>query len=165
MEIEEEKTKEIIKLFQEQALSAKPSEAGLKRVLGELPVTEESLVRYNNQEVNIISPFYYYMSNTMKVLVSVAVVALLAGGAVYFKLSVPSDDSTTVATNDSGFSQNDSLKFEDSVNGDIDSLLASFDEEQSEETTLLASGDINTSILADESSLVGEINQTYQDEL
>lgn len=166
MEIEEEKNKEIIKLFQEQALSVKPSEAGLGRVLEELSVTEESPVRYNNQEVNIISPFYYHMSNTMKVLVSVVVVALLAGGAAYFKLSAPSDDSSnTVATEESGFSQVETSNFEDSATGDIDSLLASFDQEKSEETTLLATGDVDIATLADENMLLGEINQTYQNEL
>ncbi|MFA6475826.1 MAG: hypothetical protein WCV68_00260 [Candidatus Paceibacterota bacterium] len=165
MEIEEEKNKGIIKLFQEQSLSAKPSETSLERVLRELPVTEESPVRYNNQEVNIISPFYYYMSNTMKVLVSVVVIALLAGGAAYFKLAAPSDDSATVATEGSSFSQVESSNFEDSATGDIDSLLASFEEEQSEEATLLAVGDVDATTLANESTLVGEINQTYQDEI
>lgn len=165
METEEEKNRQLIKLLQEQAFSAKPSKASLERVLRELPVTEESPVRYNNQEVNIISPFYYHMSNTMKVLVSVVVIALLVGGVAYFNLWVPSDDSATVATMENNFDQTGPSNFEDSAIGDINSLIASFDEEQAKETILLAAGDVDATTLAEEGTLVGEINQTYQDEL
>ena len=89
----------------------------------------------------------------MKVIVSVIVIALLVGGIAYFKL-MPSGNEGTIATNQ--------------ISGDgddMDVLLASLDQEQSEETSLLATGDVENSILAEESSLLGEINKINQDEL
>ena len=151
MDFNEEKLEKIVKLLKTQGFSVKPEANGLADILAKIEITVSPEMRYTNKEVNIISPFYNYMSNSMKVLVSLVVVALLAGGVAYFNLAGP----TIVGGPDIA------------VNGDEDlgSLLASLGQEQSEEAILLATEEVDGSTLVNESLLLGEINQTYQNEL
>ncbi|HRZ30147.1 MAG TPA: hypothetical protein P5274_00535 [Candidatus Paceibacterota bacterium] len=152
MDPKEEKIRRFLKLFREQNLLVTPDKVGLEKAL------------YNYQEVNIISPFYQYMSNTMKVLVSLVVVALLIGGIAYFNFAGLGGVKLGMLTDNDDTSVQEEQTFEDSVDGDINSLLASFEGENAEEINLLTS-DIDDSFLAEEDLLLAEINNTYQDEL
>lgn len=150
MDPKEEQIRRVIDLFKEQGLMAKPARSGLEQVLARFAVTDDAEARYNYKEVNIISPFYQYMTSTMKVIVSVIVIALLVGGVAYFKLT-PNGDGELAATT--------------AESGDLGDLVASLDQEQSEETSLLASGDVESSDLANEVSLLAEINNLNKDEI
>jgi hypothetical protein len=96
------------------------------------------------------------MSKATKVIVSLLIIVLiLLAGVIYFRSAVVEEDSSTepiVSSAKTG-------------DVDLDSLLSSLDQEQSEETQLLSSSEAEVSALADESSLLDGINQTYQNEL
>jgi hypothetical protein len=164
MDPKEEKIREFLKLFKEQNFLVEPDKSGLEKVLADLSVTDSWDNRYSYQEVNIISPFYQYMTNTMKVLVSLVVVALLVGGVAYFNLSNDGGVKLGMLTGKDDATTQEDQVFADTVDGDINSLLASFERENAEEVNLLTS-DIDDSFLAEEDLLLAEINNTYQDEL
>lgn len=134
MNFNDEKLNKIVKLLKQQSLLVEPEADGLVEVLAKIEI--------NNNKVNIISPFYNYnfMSNSMKVLVSLVAVALLAGGVTYFKLTPATSEKATISESD-----------------DLGNLVASLDQEQSEETQLLATEDADVSASGDESSLLSEI--------
>lgn len=152
MNSKEEKIRKFLKLFREQGSLAEPDPSRLEMILS------------SYQEVNIISPFYQYMSNTMKVIVSLVVVALLVGGVAYFNLVGNDEVKLGMLTDKASDSAQEEQVFEDTVDGDINSLLASFEKENLEETNLLAN-DFDDSFLSEEDLLLAEINNTYQDEL
>lgn len=166
MDTNEEKIEKIIELFKEQGLLAVPKEDRLRGLLDKINVTDEENIRYKKREVNIISPFNYYMSRSIKVLVAAVFVGVIIGGISYFKLGDSGNNGTKTVTVTEGnsFGQN-SAKIVNEGGDDIEALLASLDQEQSEETKLLAVGDIDNSIFTEESALLSEINQTYQNEL
>lgn len=97
------------------------------------------------------------MSKATKIIVSLVVIILvLLAVVIYYKSKVMeerfSDEPIVVS----------SVKTGDS---DLDNLLSSLDQEQSEETRLLSSSEDEVSALADESSLLDDVNQTYQNDL
>jgi hypothetical protein len=95
------------------------------------------------------------MTNTMKGLIALVVAVLFLGSVAYFKLANPGADDqfSTSTTTTSGGDES------------VDSLLSSFDQDNIEEGSLLTGEDTVISTTSDESALVGEINQTYQNEL
>lgn len=93
------------------------------------------------------------MTNTMKGIIALVVIVLFLGGVAYFKLSNPDGESQFATTTASGEEES------------VGSLLSSFDQDTLDEEETLAEEDTVTSSLSEESALVGEINQTYQNEL
>lgn len=98
------------------------------------------------------------MGKTTKIIVSfIVIILILLAGVVYFinsRLAVEKDSSSELVTS--------SVKTGDV---DLDELLSSLDQEQSEETQLLSSSEAEISALIDESSLLDSVNQTYQNDL
>lgn len=101
MENKEDNLNDVIARLESRALKLEPSRQSWQTLVDRLSVTEEVENRLNKQKVNIISPFYRFMSNTGKVLSALALVAVFAiGGVVYYQMAVPvSEEVGTLATN------------------------------------------------------------------
>lgn len=81
---------DVIAQLKERAAKLEPGRAGFDYFYDRLAVTGDDELRFNKQKVNIISPFYSFMSNTGKVLSVLAIVAVCAiGGIAYYQLAVP----------------------------------------------------------------------------
>lgn len=101
------------------------------------------------------------MGNTAKILILFIIVIVLVGGIFYYQSTLNVDKDSELLKEESA----DRQALNQSGDEDIKSLLSSLDEEQNEETSLLADEESNGSLSVEENLLVDEVNQTYQNEL
>lgn len=159
METKEDNFNDVIARLEDVALKLEPSRQSWQILIDRLAVTEEMESRFNKQKVNIISPFYSFMSNTGKVLSVLALVAIFAiGGTVYYQMAVPvSEEVGTLATNlNLPINQADDEASITSIGGGepITGLLTLINEELTAEDKLLASEAISAYGLEEDQLLV-----------
>lgn len=167
MENKEDNFNDVVSRLESWAFRLEPSLNGWQSLLDKLAVTEEGDNRFHKQKVNIISPFYNFMSNTGKVLSVMALVAVLAiGGVIYYQMAVPvGEEVGSLASNFKLPTTKNSgeAEFASVVGEPVAGLLALLNEELDAETSLLASEGNNFSNSLEE-ELLADLNK-YENEI
>lgn len=167
MENKEDNFNDVVSRLESWAFRLEPSLNGWQSLLDKLAVTEEGDNRFNKKKVNIISPFYSFMSNTGKVLSVMALVAVFAiGGVIYYQMAVPvGEEVGSLASNfklpiakNSG-----EVEFSNIGGEPVAGLLALLGEELNAEATLFSSEEDNFGNSLEE-ELLADLNK-YENEI
>jgi len=168
MENKEDNFNDVIARLEMRAKELAPSRLGWQTLVDRMVVTEEVDIRLNKQKVNIISPFYSFMSNTGKVLSALALIAVFSiGGVVYYQMAVPVSEEVGSLASNLKLPVNDSSDDVGviSIGGGepITGLLTLINEELRAEDDLLSTESANA-YGSEEEQLLADLNK-YQNEI